>query len=633
MASVKGDIRLNDMFTSVLNKMHSAITSTVREMENMTKVMGKDVSTRSFEKIEEDLYDINKELQEATKHQDEFNNKVREGKDAFSDLGNMVKAIGIGAGLKQVVGLADTLTQNEARLGFLTDDTDTLKNQIYASAQRSRASYTDMQSIVASLGMQAGDAFGNDTNQILAFSENLNKMFTTSGMDANAISSVMYNMTQSLSSGALLGQDYKIISQNAPQMIQYLEDFYGVNRKELNDMVSKGQVTAQGLKQAILNATDDINADFKKMPMTWGQVWTMTVNKIIKISQPLLDFISLLADNWETLEPIILGVAAAVGIYEGALLLYNIQQGISNGLQTLGAIAAVAHGTATVAETAATTGLTTAQVAFNAALYACPLTWILLIIIAIIAIIYAAVAAVNKATDSTISATGLIFGMLLEGVANFYNGVIRPIWNYIVAFVNFFANVFNDPVASIQILFIDLARNVIGILDSIAKHIDFLFGSNFSATTGGWLSELEAQKEKIKAESGYEEVMEELGQWNPQDAFNVGYAFGEGIDEKVGDFLNGSALDDLLGGGEVDVGNVKNVENVSGTIDVASEDLKLLRELAEQKYIQNNISAAPVLYVNTGDIHENADIEYLIGGVRDKIAEGIESAMEGVPVS
>ena len=90
-------------------------------------------------------------------------------------------------------------------------------------------------------------------------------------------------------------------------------------------------------------------------------------------------------------------------------------------------------------------------------------------------------------------------------------------------------------------------------------------------------------------------------------------------------------VDELFDGG-LDVGNVANVENIEGEVDVASEDLKLIRELAEQQHIQNYISNAPVVYVTTGDINENADADYLVESVATRLGEEIDSSMEGVPV-
>ena len=475
-------------------------------------------------------------------------------------------------------------------------------------------------------------------------------MFVIAGASQAEMSSASLQLTQALGSGVLRGEELNAVFEAAPNIVQTIADYMDVPIGKIRELASEGKITSEVIKNAMLNeeTINKINSEFDNMPMTWGQVWTMTVNKIIQISQPLLNFISLLADNWSTIEPIVLGVATAVGLYAGALLLFNVQQGISNGLKTLGVISAVAHGAAITAEMTATTGMTAAQIGFNAALYACPLTWIVIAVIAIIAIIYAVVAAINKVKGTTISATGVIMGAVYTVGAFLWNtvlglidlilGAVNYIANPWIAFANFFGNLFNDPIGSIIHLFGDLADNVLGVVETIAKAIDKVFGTNLAGTVQEWRSGLNSMVETAANKYGngsYEKVMDNLdlsseslglSRWEYGDAWNKGYAMGENIDSKVSGLFNGE-----LGEG-LDIGNVANVENVEGEVNVASEDLKLLRELAEQQYIQNYISNAPVQYITTGDIHENADIDYLIDGVRENLSEAINTSMEGVPV-
>lgn len=643
LASVKGDLRLNDFMTRSLQQITHAVNMTVSELDNMAKKVGQNIDTSGLDLIRNKIARADLELENAVKEQERLKKVTAETKEQYSSLGSVIKTAVSALGVQKMVNLSDQMTQTTARLNLMNngqDDIDDLKNKIFASAQRSRVGYMEQASVIASLGMQAGEAFNNDNNQIIAFSENLSKMFTTSGLDSSGISSTMYNLTQSLSSGSLLGNDYRILKQNAPQMIQYIQDYYGVTRKELDDMVSKGKVSAEGIKNAIFKATDDITTKFNDMPMTWGQVWTMTVNKIIKLSQPLLNFISFLAKNWSILEPIIVGVAGAVGLYAGALAIHNTHQAISNGLKTIATIASVAHGTATATEAAATTGMTAAQVSFNAALYACPLTWIIVAIIAIIAIIYATVAAINKIKGTTISATGIIMGILATAgafiwnlfatVVNFVIDCFAVLWNFIAAFINFFANVFTDPIGAIARLFFDLVDCILGLLQSLASAIDTIFGSNLAGSVQGWRDSLSGWVDETFGED--KEIMAQISgedyhfnRLEYGDAWNTGYSFGEGLEDKVSGMF-GDGLDIS------NIGNVDNVSNVEGEVDVSSEDLKLLRELAEQQYIQNYISNDPVLYITTGDINENADADYLIRSVRTALKEEAESSMEGVPV-
>ena len=124
-------------------------------------------------------------------------------------------------------------------------------------------------------------------------------------------------------------------------------------------------------------------------------------NIIITVFDRTAQLGGFIANNWAMIAPVIGAVLTIMALYNAALIVNNTIQAVSNMLKTVAAVQAVAHGSATAAEAAATTGLTASQMAFNAALYACPLTWILVIIIAIIAAIFLVIAAINKATGST----------------------------------------------------------------------------------------------------------------------------------------------------------------------------------------------------------------------------------------
>ena len=211
------------------------------------------------------------------------------------------------------------------------------------------------------------------------------------------------------------------------------------------------------------------------------------------ILEGAINFSQGVIDNWSWISPIVYGVIAA-------LVVYNATMGIA-WLTTLKGAAAMAWKTACDwAETAATIALIAAQEGLNAALAACPITWIIIAIIALIAIFYAAVAAVNKFAGTSYSATGIICGLFAVAAAfigNLFVALVNAgidafvgLWNFIAIFANFFGNVFNDPVGAIVHLFFDLADTVLGILETLASAIDTIFGSNLAGAVSGWRDSL-----------------------------------------------------------------------------------------------------------------------------------------------
>lgn len=668
MASIQTQIQIYDAMSKPLNNITNALYGTISAFENMQSVCDTAFDGADFNKIRSQIDAANASMdemvmnmQESANNQNQLNQKVQEGTKNLDNMVNSVTAlVSAYAGMKGVqklVNLSDEYVQTKARLDLMNDGlqtTEELQDKIFASAQRSRASYQTQADIVAKLGQRAGDAFSSNDETIM-FAENLSKLFVIAGASQQEMASASLQLTQALGSGVLRGEELNAVFESAPNVIQAIADYLDVPIGKIREMASNGEISASVVKNALLSATDDINSKFNSIPMTWGQVWTGICNEMYIATQPILELISLLAENWSVLEPIVIGLATAIGIYVGALLTYNAIQGISTGITTLKTIAAIAHGAAITKEMVATTGMTAAQLSFNAALYACPLTWILLIIIAVIAAIYAVIAAINKITGSSISATGVIVGALTTAVAFVWNlfiglldlvlGVVNAMVNPWISFANFFANLFNDPIGAIVHLFGDMADSILGILESIAKAIDKVFGSNLAGAVQGWRSGLNSMVESVANQYGngsYEKVAEELNlsseslglsRWTYGDAYNTGYGWGEGIENSVSDMFGGGTdfdydLDSLK---DSAANTANNTGSIKDSISASEEDLKYLRDLAEQESINRFTTAEiKVDMTNNNNINSNMDLDGVVDYLVTGLNEAMEKAAEGV---
>lgn len=378
----------------------------------------------------------------------------------------------------------------------------------------------------------------------------------------------------------------------------------------------------------------------------------------INLIQQVAEFIG---NNWTIIEPIILGIVGALTLYYGALLIYNTIQGISTAITTAKTIATTVHAAALAMQTGVTFAATAAQYGFNAALLACPLTWILIIIIAVIAAIYLVIAAINKITGSSISATGVIVGALTTAVAFIWNlflglldlvlGVINAMVNPWISFANFFANLFNDPIGAIVHLFGDFADSILGVIESIAKALDKVFGSNLAGAVQGWRSGLSGMVEKVANQYGngsYEKVAEELNlsseslglkRWEYGDAWNTGYNWGQGIENSIGNLGNSlkSTVDDTMSSLNMDsiptnaATTANNTGKINDTLQVSEEDLKYLRDLAETETINRFTTAEiTVEMTNNNNINNEMDIDGVVDHLANGVNEAMEKAAEGV---
>jgi len=566
--------------------------------------------------------------------------------------------------------------------------TEQLQNMIFQSAQMSRASYADTADMVSQLGLNAKDAFTSNV-ELIKFAEQLNKSLVIAGASGMAAESTIYNLTQALSSGVLRGQDLNAVLSNAPNIVQYIADYLEVPIGQIRDMAAEGQITAEIVKNAMLAAVDEINEAFESMPMTFAQIWTMIKNEALMAFQPVLQRINeignserfnilinnlingivilatvatelfdiitsiagVISDNWSMLAPIVWGLVAAYLAYNAVLLAYNSYQAITNRLKTVAAFRESTHAAALAMSTGATFTAAAAQHGLNAALYACPLTWIISLIIALIALFYAAVAAINKFAGTSVSATGIIagafmvalafIGNLFVGAYNLIIDIVASIWNHTASFAEFFANVFVDPIGSVIRLFANMADTILGILQGIAKAIDAIFGSNLAEAVSGWRSGLKGAVDNLVGEAKIQIPRLDtsslyLDRFEYGKSWEYGYAAGEKFKESI-NLKNALGLDAYELGNQLDSiytgidDTALNTAVMKDSMNATEEELKYLRDIAEQEVINRFTTAeiridAPI----NANIASNMDLDGVVNYLEEKLYETMQVAAEGV---
>lgn len=703
-----------DTANAELEQLRSQLNQAVQDQEDLNRAMERmDVSAanEAYLRLSNTVSNTERYIRDNTDEQGRFNRAIDEGAQGAGDLMNMIKGAVAAYASVQTIGkvmdLSDQLTSTTARINLMNDglqSTQDLQNMIYLSAERSRGAYQTTADAVSKLGLMAGDAFSS-SEEIIAFTEQLNKQFTIAGTETAGIEAAMLQLTQAMGSGVLRGEEYNSILEQAPNIIQAIADYMEVPKGQLKDMAAEGEITAEIVKNAMFAAADETNAKFESMPKTFNQIWTSFQNTALMAFQPVLQrlndvanseafqtFINgaiealsmvagivveifnliasvgtMIADNWSWLSPIIYGVATALLVYYGRLMLVR---GAELALAAVQGVVAVAKGilaAATMLVTGATWAQTTAQYGLNAAMYACPIVWIIILIIALIALFYAAVAAVNKFAGTSVSATGIICGVFMVAAAfignlfvaliNFVIDIFVVLWNFIAAFANFFGNVFNDPVGAIARLFFDLVDTVLSLLQSLASAIDTIFGSNLAGAVqgwrdslGGWVDSTFGQGEEIMAKLNAEDL--HLDRFEYSSAWDAGYSFGEGIDESIANFDPSSLFDtNVPGAGDYadlsnygsDLGGLggigSGVDDIAGntgaiadSMDITEEDLKYLRDIAEQEAV-NRFTTAEISVDMSGmqnNISNGMDLDGVISGLTEGVNEAIDSMAEGV---
>lgn len=700
----------SDTANAELEQLRGQLDQAVQEQEALNRAvenMDVEAANQAYLRLSQTVGNTERYIRDNVDEQGRFNREIEEGTNEADSLMQTIKgavaAYATIQTLSTALNLSDQLTSTTARLNLMNDGLQTtqdLQNMIYLSAERARGSYQATADAVSKLGLMAGDAFGS-SEEIIAFMEQVNKQFTIAGTEAAGIDAAMLQLTQAMGSGVLRGEEYNSILEQAPNIIQAITDYMEVPKGQLKDMAAEGQITADIVKAAMFAAADDTNAKFESMPKTFSQIWTSFQNTALMAFQPVLqrmneianseafqEFVNnaieglsmvagialeifdllvgvagAVADNWSWLSPIIYGVAAALAVYYGWLLL---TKGAEMAMAAVHGIVAVAKGimaAATMLVTGATWAETTAQYGLNAAMYACPIVWIIILIIALIALFYAAVAAVNKFAGTSVSATGIICGAFMVALA-FIGNIFVALWNLVVdVFVliynlvatvaNFIGNVFTDPIGAVCRLFFDLADTVLGILQALASAIDAIFGSNLAGSVqgwrdslGGWVDDTFGKGEEVMAKMNADDM--KLGRFEYGAAWDAGYSFGEGIDESIANFDPSSLFNTNVPGAD-DYANLGNygsgiggigsgVDDIAGntgkiadSMDITEEDLKYLRDIAEQEAV-NRFTTAEITIeqTNHNTVSGKMDLDGIVSGLTDAANEAVDRIAEGV---
>lgn len=476
-------------------------------------------------------------IAQAAAQQDRLNNKIAKGAGHASQLWGKVKGlVGAYMGVQAVGGIvktADSLTQTTARLNLMNDGLQTtaqLEEKIYQAAMRSNGGFLQTADAVAKLGLRAGQVFKSN-EETIAFTETLNKMFQIAGASQEEMSSATLQLTQALGSGVLRGEEFNAVFEAAPNVMQAVADYIKKPIGSLKELASKGKISAEVVKNALFAATDQVNEQFKSIPITWGNVWQLVKNYTIKATRPILQAISNITRNERFIAfanemgNIISRVAGFIRNLYTALApvlawIFDAVAKIYNFISENWSLLAPIIGTITAAFilmktplaaiwlwtklcTIATKVWTGAQAIFNAVMAMNPVGLVCLAIIVLIGLIYLAVAAINKACGTTYSATGFICGCLMAIYATAWNAV-AGIWNYFAALIEFMVNVWQHPEYAARKMFANLVNLA---LDGFIAMIDGCdeFCKNFTEAI------VDAINTALKAWNGFVEALSWVG--------------------------------------------------------------------------------------------------------------------------
>lgn len=571
---------------------------------------------------------------------DKLNKKLDATGASSSNASNgLSKFLSIAAAVATAIkgaNIADEYTNTAARLSLINDGLQTqaeLQDKIFAAANRSRGAYSDMAGAVAKMGLLAKDAFSSN-DELVAFTELVQKSFKVGGADTSEQQGAMRQLSQAMASGRLQGDELVSIMENAPMVYDAISKYMGLSKGELKKLSSEGAITSDIIKNAMFMASDDINAKFAEMPITFGDVWNRIKNGGLRAFAPIIEKVNTLINTdgfQQSVDRLVAGFSLAAS---AAGWLIDV---IVNGWDMIGPILALVAGVYLVVMITKLWAMVPPLVAQAAAWLS--IYWPILLVIAIIAL---AVAAARQFGATWEDIFGFIGGVVGVFATYLYNKFVY-IWNVVAAFVNFFGNVFQNPVAAVKSLFFDLAVNVLGNIEKMAKGIEDLLnkipGINLNLTGGiaGIRDKLAAASADIKTEAGLKTYVQSKEFADFSEGFTKGSKMGKDLIDNIGGaFGNLTSLMTDNGFNLDKFGASQNPFHVTSgdklKVDMSDEDLKYLRDIAEREYINKFSTAtlAPNIHMEFGDIHEEADANKVAGRIKQILQEEIAMVAEGV---
>lgn len=600
--------------------------------EDLNEAMSRmDISSANiaYQRLNAMMESVERNIRDNLSAQDRFNQSVNEGANAAAGLDSKLKGVAMSVAaafsVQKIIGLSDSVTQVTARLNLMNDglqSTDQLTQQIFASAQRARAPFMDTASAIAKMGLNAGNAF-NSNSELIAFMEQVNKQFVIGGATTQEQSNAMIQLSQAMAAGALRGEELNSILDAAPGIARTIERNMGWAEGSIKKYAEKGAVSAQVVKASLLNMAEETNAQFNSIPMTFGQVVTSVQNTLLQAFWPVIQAIgkgaTFINEHWETIAPIFYGAAA------GAIAL-----AVGLGIQA-----------------AATWLAVEANRALLVGMLSNPLTWIVLAIGLVVAAIYKWVQSVGGIkiawlicvnavlTNAEMLQMGLMViwhkvqnGLDLAqlGFMALKTGVLNALGALKVGGLIILQDFINGAIDRINQL-ITLTNRVAGTsIETIAR---VEFGANAAIEEKG------KQKQRADEMAAQRDEIRKNRKARAQEEYWAAYKFNHNRMNREAEIERVRAENAADQAAQNDISKYTgdtagNTAKMTDTMDILDEDLKYMRDAAEQEVINRfTLAELKVDVKNSNTLTKKTDFDDMGRYLSAFTSEFLAAAAEG----
>lgn len=245
-------------------------------------------ANKASERLVNGMSSVGKQAATTGRQVAQLENQVRavNGAGSFGGFSSRVFAgAGVGYLLRETIQLADTYTNMGNRLKFVTENAaqlEAVQKRLFDISQNTRGSLRDTSELYSRMAFALRDT-GVSQNQVLKFTENLNKALALSGAAGAEASGALIQLSQGLASGTLRGQELNSILEQTPYVASLIAKQMGVTTGELRALGQQGKITGREVFEAITNASQELDEKFKHTVPTVSQGMTAIGNSVLDL--------------------------------------------------------------------------------------------------------------------------------------------------------------------------------------------------------------------------------------------------------------------------------------------------------------------------------------------------------------
>ncbi|MFD3768721.1 phage tail tape measure protein [Paenibacillus lactis] len=684
MTTVSSTLQMYDAMTRPLRNITNALNIVIRTMEQMNRATSRNHNIdRQLAAAKREIASAESQIAEAiedsTRQQDRFNNSVRRGQRESGRLANTIKGIAASyltfQGVQQLGGatIGGAMQQQEMVNTFSSrTGNEALGRAIYDQTVNQALKYgQDVDaSLLGSMSFMSATMDPKQLTEINKLAMRLSKLNPTEGLEGAAFSlkellsgdytsiSERFQISRSMLKdsearlagmrgdvdGFIKGMDKLLDQQNlTEEAFEKMLDSPAAkwNRAVQTFKFNLASAGEEGL-QSLVPLFDKINEGFEtgQFQDTFDMLsWAISgaVRTLLWFLETATQVFTFMRTNWPILGPVVYGVV-------GALSALALIMAVNRIAMIVGAVATGIQTAALFIQAAAVNGLRVAWAGLNTVMKA---NVFILLITSIIAL---AVWLYNLWKTNDQFAAG--FMRAWNAILNFFDQVPLFFIRIGVGIENAFHDMKVNALKSLEGLVNGAIDRLNGLIAKLNKlkfvSIDFIDGVQFSAAAqieaeaarqsgeariaaaqqkaASKAAEREAKVQKFLADRAAKRAAEQA----EAERKAKGAGKGGGGDYKVPASAMPAVASDKPNKKIDKVGKVGQVDKIKGKVDISSEDLKIMRDIAEMKNIQNFVTLTPTVNLKTGNINNSGDLDTIITKINTRLEEQVASSAKGV---